>query len=106
MVSEVEVRLPIQPRGDLVLVLVDSREEITATGLYLPQTNEYMRTGVVRAVGPGKEVSGSSGPYRMSMDLKVGDRVYLAEQRYKFETKNDDGTWVVVPEGMIAGVLP
>jgi len=64
----------IRPLGDRVLVRPIEKEEVTASGIVLPDTvdKKQKAEGVVVAVGPGKTLdNGTKAP----MDVKVGDKV-------------------------------
>lgn len=103
MVAESAV-VPVQPRGDMVLVEMDEAETQTASGLFLPGTLRAVRRGTVRAVGPGA-LSLTTPGARLPMDLKSGDRVYLADDRYRAEFDGSSSRWALVPQGMIAATL-
>jgi len=69
--------LKLKPLGDRVLVEPIEREEVTASGIYVPETaKERPQEGLVVAVGPGrKDDDGDLIP----MDVKKGDRVLYAK---------------------------
>lgn len=64
----------IRPLGDRVVVMPVKEEEMTKSGIVLPDTieKEKKAEGEVVAVGPGKLLD--SG-VRAAMEVKVGDRV-------------------------------
>ncbi len=64
----------LKPIGDHVIVRGLSKEEVTASGIILPDTanKERPERGEVVAVGPGKVLENGS---RSTMDVKVGDNV-------------------------------
>ncbi len=65
--------MAIQPLHDRIVVEADSKEEKTASGLYLPDSaQEKPQRGTVLAVGPGKRLD--SGQLS-ALDIKVGDTV-------------------------------
>jgi chaperonin GroES len=67
----------LQPLADRVLVKPIEKEEMTKSGIYLPDTaKEKPQEGEVLAVGPGKLTDDGK---RIPMDLKVGDRVIYAK---------------------------
>ena len=50
----------IKPLGDRVLIQADVAEEVTSSGLYIPDTaKEKPQQGTVVAVGPGKVENGT-----------------------------------------------
>lgn len=68
--------MQIKPLGDHVVIKLVKEEEITASGIVLPDTvdKEKKAEGVIVAVGPGKLLdSGARG----TMEVKVGDRVLI-----------------------------
>lgn len=64
----------IKPLGDRVVVKPLEKEEVTASGIVLPDTveKEKKAEGEVVAIGPGKMLETGS---RAPMDVKVGDIV-------------------------------
>ena len=64
----------IKPLGDRVLVKPIKEEEVTASGIVLPDTvdKEKKMEGEVIAVGPGKLLESGQ---RAEMEVKVGDKV-------------------------------
>lgn len=64
----------IRPLGDRVVVLPVKEEEVTKSGIVLPDTvdKEKKAEGEVVAVGPGKLLDSGA---RAAMEVKVGDRV-------------------------------
>ncbi|MEA5569669.1 co-chaperone GroES [Calothrix sp. UHCC 0171] len=67
----------VKPLGDRVFVKVSASEEKTAGGLYLPDTaKEKPQVGEVVSIGDGKFKDDGS---RMSMDVKVGDKVLYSK---------------------------
>ena len=73
-----EKRFPIEPLMDRVFVVKDDMSVDKATGFHLPQTVKgRAQTGTVVAVGPGY-LDTATGEFH-SMQLEVGDRVFLKE---------------------------
>ena len=65
--------MAIQPLHDRIVVEAASKEEKTASGLYLPDAaQEKPQRGTVIAAGPGKRLD--SGQLS-ALDIKVGDTV-------------------------------
>ncbi|OGH64671.1 MAG: co-chaperone GroES [Candidatus Magasanikbacteria bacterium RIFCSPHIGHO2_01_FULL_41_23] len=90
--------MTIKPLGDHVVVKLVKEEEITASGIVLPDTvdKEKKAEGEIVAVGPGKLLeSGARG----AMEVKVGDRVLIKKwggdevevekQEYKIVSQED-----------------
>lgn len=85
----------LQPLGDRVVIKPIERDEMTKSGLILPDTaKEKPQEGEIIAVGPGKITDEGN---RIAMDLKVGDRVIYA--RYAgMEIKIDDEELIIARE--------
>lgn len=64
----------IRPLGDRVLIKPIKEEEVTASGILLPETidKEKKMEGEIVAVGPGKLLENGS---LAIMEVKVGDKV-------------------------------
>jgi chaperonin GroES len=88
----------LQPLADRLVVKPIEREEMTKTGIYLPDTaKEKPQEGKVIAVGPGRL---SEDGKRIVMDVKVGDTVIYA--RYGgTEIKIDDEELIILRESDI-----
>jgi chaperonin GroES len=77
----------IKPLEDRVVVRPIEEEEMTASGLVIPDTAKEKPTeGEVIAVGPGRFEDGN----RVPLDVKVGDKVIYSkyggnEYKYKGE---------------------
>ena len=88
----------LQPMADRVLVKPMEKEEMTKSGIYLPDTaKEKPQEGEVIAVGPGKL---SDDGKRIAMDLKVGDTVIYAKYGGT-EIKVDDDELMILRESDI-----
>ena len=67
----------LRPLGDRVVIKPTPREEMTKSGIVLPDTaKEKPQEGVVLAAGPGKTLDDGS---REAMDVAVGDKVLYAK---------------------------
>ncbi len=67
----------LRPLGDRVVVKPTPREEMTKTGIVLPDTaKEKPQEGSVLAAGPGRILEDGK---REQMDVKDGDRVLYAK---------------------------
>jgi len=69
--------IKLKPLGDRLIVEPIEKEEMTASGIVLPETaKEKPQEGKVLAVGPGqRDEDGEHIP----MDVKEGDRVLFAK---------------------------
>jgi len=67
----------LRPLADRVVVKAVEREDMTSSGIYIPDTaKEKPQEGQVVAVGPGKLLE--DGKYA-SLDLKEGDRIIFSK---------------------------
>jgi chaperonin GroES len=67
----------LRPLGDRVVVRPTPREEMTKSGIVLPDTaKEKPQEGSILAAGPGRLLDDGS---REAMDVKVGDKVLYAK---------------------------
>jgi len=96
------VALNLKPLGDRVVVKPLPREEVTKSGIVLPDTaKEKPQQGEVLAVGPGRLLDDGK---RVPMDLKEGDRVLFAKYAGT-EFKLDDQELLILSERDILAVL-
>ena len=67
----------LRPLGDRVVIKPTAREDMTKSGIVLPDTaKEKPQEGVILSAGPGKiDDNGKREP----MDVKVGDKVLYAK---------------------------
>ncbi len=88
----------LEPLGDRVVVKPSKREEVSRSGIVLPDTaKEKPQEGEVLAVGPGKMTDDGK---RIAMDVKVGDIVIYAKYAGT-ELKIDDEELIVIRESDI-----
>jgi chaperonin GroES len=88
----------LQPLADRVLVKPMEREEMTKSGIYLPDTaKEKPQEGEVIAVGPGRMTEDGK---RIAMDVKAGDTVIYAKYGGT-EIKIDDEELIILRESDI-----
>jgi chaperonin GroES len=67
----------LRPLGDRLVIKPTPREEMTKSGIVLPDTaKEKPQEGVVLSVGPGKILDDGT---RETMDVAVGDKVLYAK---------------------------
>jgi len=93
----------IEPLADRVVVKPIEREEVTKSGLVLPDTaKERPQEGEVIAVGPGRLTDDGK---RIAMDLKAGDRVIYAKYGGT-EIKIEDQELVILRESDILAKRP
>ena len=69
--------LNLKPLGDRLIVEPTESEEMTASGIILPETaKERPQQGKVLAAGPGRRDEDGK---RIEMDVKAGDNVLFAK---------------------------
>ncbi len=86
----------IQPLGSRVLIKATAKEEVTASGIVLPDTmtKERPQMGEVLAVGPGGL---NKDGVMVPVSVKVGQKVYFAKYG-PTEIKIDNQEYLVVEE--------
>ena len=94
--------LNLKPLGDRLVIEPASREEMTASGIVLPDTaKEKPHRGTVVAAGEGRRDDDGD---RIPMDVKVGDEVLFAKYAGT-EFKLDDKDYLILAEKDILAVL-
>ena len=94
--------LKLRPLGDRVVVEPAEREEMTASGIYVPETaKEKPQEGQVVAVGPGRMDEDGE---RIAMDVALGDRVLYAKYAGT-EVKLEDKKYLILKESDILAIL-
>jgi len=92
----------LKPLGDRIVVKPLSREEVTKSGIVLPDTaKEKPQEGTVLAVGPGRILDNGQ---RISVELKEGDRVLFAKYAGT-EFKRDDEELLILSEKDVLAVV-
>ncbi len=85
--------MSLRPLADRLIVEPAQQEEMTASGIVLPETaKEKPQQGIVVAAGPGKKDDQGK---LIAMEVKVGDKVLYAKYGGT-EIKLDDGSKVLV----------
>jgi chaperonin GroES len=81
--------LALRPLGDRVVLRPTPGEEMTKSGILIPDTvKERPQEGVVLAAGPGKVLDDGT---REAMDVAVGDKVLYAKYAgTEFKVDGDD----------------
>lgn len=92
----------IRPLGDRVVVKPLPSEEVTKSGIVLPDTaKEKPQEGEVMAVGSGRLLDNGD---RVPIDLKTGDKVLFSKYAGN-EVKIDDVEYLILREMDILGVI-
>jgi chaperonin GroES len=97
------VSLNLRPLADRVVIKPLEREEMTKSGIVLPDTaKEKPQEGLVEAVGNGRfnEQSGQ----RVPLDVQVGDRVIYAKYAGS-EVKIDEEDYLILSEKDILAIV-
>ena len=96
------VKTQVRPLGDRVVVRPLQREEVTKSGIVLPDTaKEKPQRGEVIAAGPGRV---SDDGKRIELEVKVGDIVLFAKYAGT-EFKLEDDELLILSEKDILAVL-
>ena len=93
----------LRPLADRVVIKPLEREEMTKSGIVLPDTaKEKPQEGLVEAVGNGRfnEQSGQ----RVPLDVQVGDRVIYAKYAGS-EVKIDEEDYLILSEKDILAIV-
>ena len=94
--------LNLKPLADRLLVEPIEREEMTASGIYVPETaKEKPQEGTVVASGPGRKDEDGD---LIAMEVKVGDRVLYAKYAGT-EVKLEDKKYLILKESDILAIL-
>jgi chaperonin GroES len=92
----------LRPRGDRVVVKPTAREEMTKSGIVLPDTaKEKPQEGTIVAAGPGRL---NDEGEREPMDVKVKDKVLYAKYAGT-EFKIDDEDFLIISQKDILAVV-
>jgi chaperonin GroES len=94
--------LKLRPLADRLVVEPTEQEDITASGIYVPDTaKEKPQEGKVVAAGPGRKDDEGE---RIEMDVAEGDRVLYAKYAGT-EVKLDDTKYLILKESDILAIL-
>ena len=92
----------LRPLGDRVVIQPTEREEMTKSGIVLPDTvKEKPQEGTILAAGPGRILDDGK---REAMDVKKGDKVLYAKYAGT-EFKIDDEDLLIVSQKDILAVV-
>lgn len=94
--------ISLKPLGDRVVIKPQPREEVTKSGIVLPDTaKEKPQEGLIVAVGPGRMLDDGK---RAQMEVKEGDKVIYAKYAGT-EVKIEDEDYLILGEKDILAVL-
>jgi chaperonin GroES len=92
----------LKPLGDRLVVEPVEQEEMTASGLVLPETaKEKPQKGTILAVGPGRRDDDGD---RVDMDVAVGDVVLYAKYAGT-EIKVDGKKLLILKESDVLAII-
>ncbi len=102
MATATKTETKLQPLGDRVVVKPTPREEMTKSGIVLPDTaKEKPQEGTIIAVGPG---AFDNDGKRIAMDVKVGQKVLYGKYSGT-EFKLDDDELLIVSQKDILAIV-
>ncbi len=95
--------MKLRPLGDRVIVRPAAKEEITKTGIILPDTvdKERPEQGEVVAVGPGRLLDSGA---RALTSLKIGDKIVFKKYSPD-EVKIGEEEFLVIAESDVMAVV-
>jgi chaperonin GroES len=102
MAKTVSGATQLKPLGDRLVVKPTPREEMTKSGIVLPDTaKERPQEGTILAVGPGRILDDGS---REAMDVSVGQKILF--QKYAgTEFKLDDEELLILSQKDVLAVI-
>ena len=96
------MKLNLKPLGDRVVIKPLEGEEVTPSGIVLPETaKEKPQKGEVLSVGPGARDEDGE---RIAMDVKAGDKVLFAKYAGT-EIKIDSEKVLILRESDILAIV-
>jgi chaperonin GroES len=94
--------ISLKPLGDRVVVKAKPRDEVTASGIVLPDTaSEKPQEGSILSVGPGRVLDNGQ---RVAMEVKAGDSVLFAKYAGT-EVKLDGEDYLVIRESDLLAIV-
>ena len=102
MATTVSAATQLKPLGDRLVVRPTPREEMTKSGIVLPDTaKERPQEGTVLAAGPGRILDDGS---REAMDVAVGQKILF--QKYAgTEFKLEDDELLILSQKDVLAIL-
>lgn len=92
----------VRPLGDRVLIKPNEREEVTKSGLVLPDTaKEKPQQGKVVAIGSGRVTDDGK---KVPLDVKSGDTVLYAKYAGT-EVRLDDIDYLIISERDVLAIV-
>ncbi|MEX0625361.1 MAG: co-chaperone GroES [Chloroflexota bacterium] len=102
MATKVASETKLKPLGDRLVVRPSAREEMTKSGIVLPDTvKERPQEGTILAVGPGRTLDDGS---REPIEVAVGEKILF--QKYAgTEFKLDDEDLLILSQKDVLAVI-
>ena len=102
MATATATRTKLQPLGDRVVIQPLAREEMTKSGIVLPDTvKERPQEGTILAVGPGRTLDDGS---REPIEVAVGEKILF--QKYAgTEFKLDEEDLLILSQKDVLAVI-
>ena len=95
--------MKLQPLEDRIVVRASEPEEMTVSGLVIPDTaKEKPQQGEVLAVGPGRRAENTGEV--IPMDLKTGDTVVYSKYGGTEITIDGEALWILTSRDVLAKV--
>jgi len=92
----------LRPLGDRVIVKPKPKDEMTSSGIVLPDTaSDKPQEGSVLSVGPGRVLDNGK---RIEMEVKAGDMVLFAKYAGS-EVKLDNEDYLVIRESDLLAIV-
>ncbi|CVK21306.1 co-chaperone GroES [Sporomusa sphaeroides] len=92
----------IKPLGDRVVIEALAKEEVTKSGIVLPDTvKEKPQEGKIVAVGSGKTLENGQ---KVALEVKVGDKVIFSKYAGN-ELKVEGQEYLIISERDILAVI-
>ena len=102
MATATKTETKLQPLGDRVVLKPTAREEMTKSGIVLPDTaKEKPQEGMILAIGPG---AFDNDGKRITIDVSTGDKVLYAKYAGT-EFKLDEDDLLIVSQKDILAVV-
>ena len=102
MATKVATKTSLKPLGDRLVVKPSAREEMTKSGIVLPDTvKERPQEGTILAVGPGRTLDDGT---REPVEVVVGQKILF--QKYAgTEFKLDDEDLLILSQKDVLAVI-
>lgn len=93
--------MSLKPLGDRVIVKASEQDDVTASGIYLPETaKEKPQRGTVVAVGEGRWVDGE----RVALEVSAGDEVIYSKYGGTEVTEDGEDLMILSEHDILAVV--